>query len=175
MKFGDRVIFTESGVDYSAIVLRQRSLDDYMGSNDEPLLDIGFFKPVMKADASGKLVEKDVVGTGDQSELVQFRIDVAHASHAFSEAAKVKYQTQYNGIRRVVDGKVENIVNYPGGRWKAESEEPVQGHVSGEDETALVPADGTYVEDSKTFSPGGEAQEGEPLVETPPEEEKHDA
>lgn len=185
MKFGDRVIFTEGGVEYQAIVLRQRFLDDHLGANDEPLLDIGFFKPVMKPGPDGVLVIKDVVGTEAQSELVQFRIDVAHETHEFSGSAKQKYHLQYNGVRRVVDGEVEHHVNYPGGRWKELEEEPVQGHVSDDEETSLIPADGTYREDSGTFSPGDGVQGTEPLVESfpgeyPPtsdvaEEEKTDA
>lgn len=170
MKFGDRVLFTEAGQTYTATVLRQRELDDHMGANQEPLLDLGFFKPVMKPDAKGFMVVKDVVGTESQSELVQFRIDVAHASHEFNPAAKRKYHLQYNGVNRVQDGQIDHIVNYPGGRWVELPEEHVQGHISDEEETAIVPTDGTYQEDSgSTFSPGDGAQEAAPLVADPVE------
>lgn len=178
MKFGDRVLFTESGETHTAIVLRQRELDDHMGANQEPLLDIGFFKQVKRPDPKGNMVVKDVVGTEAQSELVQFRIDVAHASHEFSPAAKSKYHLQYNGVRRVQDGKVDHVVNYPGGRWEELPEEHVQGHISDEEELALVPVEGTYQEDSgSTFSPGDGAQETGPLVANfhTPESEDNDA
>ena len=172
MKFGDRVLFTEAGETYTATVLRQRFLDDHLGANQEPLLDIGFFKPVMKPDSKGVMVVKDVVGTEAQSELVQFRIDVAHASHEFNPAAKKKYHLTYGGVRRVNDGVVDHVVNYPGGRWEELPETQVQGHISDEEETAIVPADGTYVEDSgSTFSQGDGVQEAAPLVADPVEPE----
>lgn len=169
MNFGDRVIFTEGGVDYQAIVLRQRYLDDHLGANDEPLLDLGFFKPVMKPGPDGIPVIKDVVGTEAQSELVQFRIDVAHETHEFSDAEKRKYHLQYNGVRRVIEGEVEHHVSYPGGRWKELVEEPVQGNITDDEEKSLVPVDNSYREDSETFSPE-DGDQGTDLPASDPEE-----
>lgn len=90
MKFGDQVLFTESGKEFTATVLSARILDHHMGSNDEPLLSLGFFSEV-----------PGVLGTARQNELVQFRSDVAHETHEFSPDMASK------GLKGI----------YPGGRW----------------------------------------------------------
>jgi hypothetical protein len=79
MKFGDQVVFTENGKEYQATVLAARELDGHSGENNEPLLQIGFF-----ADKPG------VLGTSRQNELVQFRTDVTHESHAFTPELQAK-------------------------------------------------------------------------------------
>lgn len=91
MKFGNQVLFTESGKEFTATVLSERILDHHMGSNDEPLLSLGFFSEV-----------PGVLGTARQNELVQFRADVAHETHEFSPDVASK------GLKGI----------YPGGRWK---------------------------------------------------------
>jgi hypothetical protein len=99
MKFGDQVIYTENGKEFSATVLSVRALDHHLGANDEPLLQLGFFAPVLAADHKS---EVSVIGTARQLELVQFRADVAHESHEFGAAA--------------AEAKLTGI--YPGGRWR---------------------------------------------------------
>lgn len=104
MNFGDQVIFTENNKQFKATVLSARVLDHHLGANDEPLLQLGFFAPVLAPD--GK-TEVNVIGTARQNELVQFRADVAHESHEFGAAA--------------AEAKLAGI--YPGGRWR-EAVEP---------------------------------------------------
>lgn len=97
MQLNDIVNFTENGKEYKATVLAIRNLDHHDGENGEPLLHLGYFATVL--DAQGD--PKNLVGTQAQNELVQFRLDVAHSSHTFSEEANRK------GFKGV----------YPGGRW----------------------------------------------------------
>lgn len=101
MELFDSVKYIESGREIIATVLEIRHVDHHDGENGEPLLHLGFFAPVMGAAADGKPVPKKVVGTHDAWSLVQFRIDVAHASHSFSEEANKK------GLKGI----------YAGGRW----------------------------------------------------------
>lgn len=108
MKFGDRVIFIENGEEFNATVLSSRVLDHHTGENDEPLLSLAFFKPVMAPGPQGFPVEKNVIGTAQQGDLVQFRHDVAHVSHEYSE----EYLKEYNGGRPMT---------YAGGRWTEET------------------------------------------------------
>jgi hypothetical protein len=98
MKTGDIVVYTENGESFLATVLEVRELDHHMGENDEPLVHLGFFTPVMKPGANGKPVRVSLVGTHDQYTLAQFRLDVAHESHEFPAELKVS--------------------RYPGGRWR---------------------------------------------------------
>ena len=103
MKFGHRVLFTESGQQYEAIVIRSREIDDHVGANEEPLLDIAFFKQVLDPAKSTpkKPVYRDVFGTQAQYDLVQFRTDVAHESHEYNDDAKKKFGAIYGGGRWV--------------------------------------------------------------------------
>src|SRR5579859_5220449 len=119
MKFGDPVIYTENGVEYNAVFFSSRQVDDHEGSNNEPLINLGFFKEVKAPDSTGKLVPKNVVGTQAQTDLVQFRIDVAHESHEFSPEAKKRLHLQYSGsVIPQKDGTIKHVVSYPGGRWR---------------------------------------------------------
>ena len=93
MKFGDQVLFlAEDGTEFPATVLNARVLDDHVGADGQPLLDLGYFKQVL--DGQGN--PKNVIGTSAQLELVQIKHDVAHESHTFAE---------------------KNKDRYPGGRW----------------------------------------------------------
>lgn len=117
MKFGDSVNFIENGVEVTAIVLGSRTLDDHSGANGEELLHLGFFQEVLAPGPGNKRVVKNVLGTQAQHELVQFRLDVAHDSHEFSDEAKKQL------------GKPI----YPGGRWKEQEISTFTGRVEGED------------------------------------------
>lgn len=113
MKFGDVVIYEESGKQYNATVIGPlalpytwkpgdpllvgRELGDHAGSAGEPLLHLVFAKEVL--DMHSK--PSDLSGTGSWSKCMQIRIDVAHKSHEYSIAA----QKQFNSKR------------YEGGRW----------------------------------------------------------
>jgi hypothetical protein len=108
MKFGDQVIFTENGIEYPATVLSSRILDFHTGSNDEPLIALGFFKEI-----------QGIIGTARESELVNIRHDVAHESHEFNDAANAV------GLKGT----------YAGGRWREVSpvaEVPAVPKVGGE-------------------------------------------
>jgi hypothetical protein len=91
MKFGDQVIFTENGIEYPATVLSSRILDFHTGSNDEPLIALGFFKEI-----------QGIIGTARELELVNIRHDVAHESHEFNDAANAA------GLKGT----------FAGGRWR---------------------------------------------------------
>jgi hypothetical protein len=97
----DTVIYTENGEDYVATVLATRNLDDHLGADDQPLLHLGFFAQVMMPGPDGKPVARNLAGTGAQELLANFRHDVAHVSHEYSE----EYQKEHN------------VTIYPGGRW----------------------------------------------------------
>lgn len=101
MKFGDPVIYVENGVKYNAIVVSSRTYDDHMGAEDEPMLDLAFFKEVMVPGPKGQMIPKKVIGTVDQGSLAQFRVDVAHDSHEYDEDQQRKYNKKV----------------YEGGRW----------------------------------------------------------
>jgi hypothetical protein len=105
MKFGDPVIYVEGGKEYLALVVGTRSLEHHEGENDEPLLNLAFVKEVL--DGAGNV--RNVTGTVREPELVQFRHDIAHESHAFSDEARealTKSGNMYPG------GEI------PGGRWR---------------------------------------------------------
>lgn len=94
---------TKRPIQYAALVLGERHITDHAGKNGEPLLTIVFAKE--RIDAHG--VTLPVHGTGQQSELIQTRLDVAHVSHAYDDDQKKKYGKQ----------------SYDGGRW---TEAPTQ-------------------------------------------------
>ena len=98
MQINDSVLYNELGKDFVATVLEIRELDNHSGANGEPLLHLGFFAPVFKPGADGKLARVSMAGTHQQTDLVQFRFDVAHVSHSF-------------------DPKL-GLATYPGGRWR---------------------------------------------------------
>lgn len=110
MKVGDRVIYIEgkdktgADVEYNALVLGERHIADHLGENDEPLLTLVFAKE--RTDAYG--VPLPLHGTGQTSELLQTRLDVAHESHEYDAEQKSKYGKQ----------------SYDGGRWREESALP---------------------------------------------------
>lgn len=97
MKFGDAVIYNEFGKLYNALVLEVRDLENHAGSNGEPLVHLVFAREV--TDMHGK--PQNLAGTGSAGKLLQFRHDVAHESHEYSQAYK--------------DATKKN--RYEGGRW----------------------------------------------------------
>lgn len=99
------VIFTELGKDYPATVLATRPLEYHEGADGEPLIHIGYFTPVVNPDGT----VKNVIGTQDQMALVQWRYDVAHQSHSFSEEAELA------GFKDP----------YTGGRYRGVNEDPI--------------------------------------------------
>lgn len=104
MNFGDSVLYTENGKTYKATVLGSRIMDHHSGKDGEPLVQLAFF-----VDVPG------VLGTARQGELVQWRVDVAHESHEYTDehrAEAAKRGQHYPGI-------------YGGGRWsEVDDEEP---------------------------------------------------
>lgn len=100
MKVGDRVIYEEGGKQFNALVIGERTIADHLGADDEPLLSLIFAKE--RLDSFGNPLP--LHGTGQQSELVQFRVDVAHLSHEYNEDQQRKYSRK----------------SYDGGRWYSE-------------------------------------------------------
>jgi hypothetical protein len=116
MKAGELVIYREGSdkegnpLEYKALVLGARdgsysySEDgatksaDHKGENGEPLLSLVFVKE--RLDAYGNPLP--VHGTGQTSELIQVRLDVAHESHEYDE-----HQQRHFGKKQ-----------YDGGRWR---------------------------------------------------------
>jgi hypothetical protein len=111
MKVGDLVIYSEGGVEYNALVLGERVIEQALndsngkpytssisGKGGEPLLSLAFAKE--QRDAAG--IPLSLHGTGHQEKLVQVRLDVAHVSQAYDDAQKAFYRQSA----------------YPGGRWK---------------------------------------------------------
>lgn len=105
MKVGALVIYTE-GVDrktgepieFNALILGERVVAGHEGEDGEPLLTLCFAKE--RTDAAG--IPLPVHGTGQTSELIQVRLDVAHESHEYS-----KEQQSFYGKKQ-----------YDGGRWR---------------------------------------------------------
>lgn len=106
MKVSDTVLFTENGKKYIATVLEVRDLDDHAGSSGEPLLHLGFFAEVFKPASNGQLARVSLVGTHQQYDLCQFRLDVIHESHEFDEKTKASRKLLLQPAQ------------YPGGRWR---------------------------------------------------------
>ena len=104
MKTGELVLYTEGTdkdgkpIEFNALVLGERHIADHLGDNDEPLLTLVFAKE--RLDPFGNPLP--VHGTGQTSELIQVRLDVAHESHEYSDEQKAKYARQA----------------YDGGRWR---------------------------------------------------------
>jgi hypothetical protein len=131
MKVGELVIYTEgqdkSGqpIEFNALVLGERLVNDHLGDDGEQLLTLAFAKE--RTDAFG--VPLPVHGTGQTSELLQVRLDVVHESHEYTEA-----QQRFYGKKQ-----------YDGGRWKLASEpsapaEPAPSVASPAALPTLVPA-----------------------------------
>ena len=76
MKFNDPIIYTESGKDYNALVLGERVGRDLAGTNGEPLITLQFGR--QRLDQADNPLP--LHGTGQTSELIQVRLDVAHTS-----------------------------------------------------------------------------------------------
>jgi hypothetical protein len=105
MKIGELVTYTESGQEYNALVLGERLIADHKGKNDEPLLTLAFAKE--RLDAYGNPLP--LHGTGQQHELIQVRLDVAHESHAYNAEQKQKYgRNAYDGGRWREFGRAES-------------------------------------------------------------------
>ncbi len=150
MKFGDQVIFTENGKEFSATVLSARVLDHHLGADDEPLLQLGFFAELPDPADPQHKATLNVIGTARQNELVQFRADVAHESHEFGAAAAAAKLT---GI-------------YPGGRWREVSANaggiPTPPVVAVEGGAIEVPQAERLAEEPK--APEGGSEEPPPTV-----------
>lgn len=126
MKFGDPVIYTENGTDYVATVLATRELDHHAGADGQPLLQIGFFAlptinrgipapgATIAAAPDPDSVVRTVLGTSRQNDLVQFRADVAHQSHAFGPEAHADAATKRQILPTI----------FTGGRWREINEAP---------------------------------------------------
>lgn len=135
VKFNDVVIYSEGGKDYNALVLGERAGNftyrdggalisgTHHGKSGEPLLTLVFTKE--RTDAAG--IPLPLHGTGQTSELVQVRLDVAHESHEYTPAQQ-----------RHLEKK-----SYDGGRWRevssspaipAETPAPTSGENNGEKE-----------------------------------------
>ena len=104
MKVGELVIYTEGTdkdgrpVEFNALVLGERHVADHRGADNEPLLTLAFAKE--RTDPFGTPLP--LHGTGQQSDLIQIRLDVAHESHEYDADQKAKYGRQA----------------YDGGRWR---------------------------------------------------------
>lgn len=126
MKFGDPVIYTENGTDYLATVMATRELDHHAGADGQPLLHIGFFAlptinrgipapgATVAAAPDPDSVVRTVLGTSRQNELVQFRPDVAHQSHAFGPDAHADAAIKRQILPAILSG----------GRWREINEAP---------------------------------------------------
>lgn len=111
MKVGALVIYTE-GVDrktgepieFNALILGERVVAGHEGEDGEPLLTLCFAKE--RTDAAG--IPLPVHGTGQTSELIQVRLDVAHESHEYTPEQQQAYgKKQYDGGRwREVEYKI---------------------------------------------------------------------
>jgi hypothetical protein len=84
MKFGDVVIYKEFGREFPALVLSSRELEHHSGENGEPLINLVFVKEVKNG--AGEVI--NVSGSSREAEALQFRHDIAHESHEFTDAAK---------------------------------------------------------------------------------------
>lgn len=158
LKFGDPIVFIENEKEINAIFLRSRILDDHLGSNGEPLVDLGFFQQVTAPGPDGKLVIRDLVGTDWATDIVQFRIDVPHVSHEFSQEAKKKLMRIYGGteVTHPVGDPSPHCV-YPGGRWKLQENPPDN-----------PPAEELKVEEpAAAEEPAQESEADEPTKEAP--------
>ena len=99
IEVGSVVKYREGETVVSALVLGKRNVADHAGENGEPLLTLCFAKE--RKDAFGNPLP--LHGTGQQSELIQIRTDVAHESHEYDEDQQAKYGRKA----------------YDGGRWSA--------------------------------------------------------
>lgn len=145
MQTYDTVKYTENGESVIATILEIRYLDHHNGQDGEPLLHLGFFAPVL--DGQGN--QKKLVGTQHQGDLVQFRIDVAHESHEYDEAA---VRAGFKGV-------------YPGGRWSEIRVEEAPGSGTGrygtDADNWTQTGDGTDYPGSYGVGPKG--SDGQPL------------
>lgn len=110
MRAGDLIVYIE-GTDpktgqpfeYNALVLGDRHVADHGGAADEPVVTLAFVKE--RLDQFGNPLP--LHGTGQTSELIQVRLDVAHVSHAYTDDQKAKYERSA----------------YDGGRWREFADE----------------------------------------------------
>jgi hypothetical protein len=174
MKFGDVVIYSEGGEEYNAIVLGEREghfqyrdggalvSADHKGKNGEPLLTLVFAK--QRLDAAKQPLP--IHGTGQTESLAQFRLDVAHESHEYTDKQKKQLEK----------------TAYDGGRWR---EVPPQKPDSTDKRGAADPTSkfDLALPSYLTGSQGGTTQQGTqrrmgdraPRPETPAEEESREA
>jgi hypothetical protein len=105
MKVGELVTYTEGTdpktqepLEFNALVLGERFTPDHLGADGEALLTLCFAKE--RRDAFG--VAMPIHGTGQTSDLIQVRLDVAHQSHVYNTTQRAKYER----------------ATYDGGRWR---------------------------------------------------------
>lgn len=90
LKTNDLVRYFESqdskGV--NALVLGTREIPDHVGEDGQPLVTLAFVQ-----DKLHPITDEPVAlhGTGQQTDLIQIRNDVAHVSHEYSEEQQKKY------------------------------------------------------------------------------------
>lgn len=157
MKFGTVVIYKEFGQEFPALVVGSRELEHHAGENGEPLLNLVFVREVKNG--AGEVI--NVSGSSREADAVQFRHDIAHESHAFSEDAKAEL---------IKKGLLPPGGEVPGGRYveagyhdleAKDSAEPVaevsEAPVISEPAAAAQPAEA---------SGEGDAQSAEPEKET---------
>lgn len=103
-QFGEVVTYTENGVEYAAIALKSRTMDEY---GPDPLVHLLFIKPLFRL---GQVIQEHFdyvpVGTSDQSRLVQFRYDVL--SDKVVKAVEEMQKEQAAKIEEARTGKKKN-------------------------------------------------------------------
>lgn len=158
MKFGDVVIYKEFGQEYPALVVGSRELEHHGGANDEPLINLVFVRSI--PDPSDRTKTLAVSGTSRESELIQFRHDIAHESHAFSEEAAKELSDK---------GLLPPGGAVPGGRYVLASvvnaEPPAQLVASTEGE-AVAPEQQAPASSAGDSADSGDAQSEVPAKET---------
>ena len=169
MKFGDVVIYSEGGEEYNAIVLGEREghfqyrdggalvSADHKGKNGEPLLTLVFAK--QRLDAAKQPLP--IHGTGHTESLAQFRLDVAHESHEYTDKQKKQLEK----------------TAYDGGRWREVPQNPKSAQVSPRDVNRFELPSYVTGSQSPNTPPGTQrrVRDRAPRPETPAEEEAREA
>lgn len=90
LKTNDLVRYFESkdSEGTNALVLGTREIPDHLGEDGQPLVTLVFVQDKAHP-ISGQPLQ--LHGTGQQTDLLQLRNDVAHISHEYSEEQQKKY------------------------------------------------------------------------------------
>lgn len=159
MKFGTVVIYKEFGQEFPALVVSSRELEHHAGENGEPLVNLVFVREVKNG--AGEVI--NVSGSSREAEAVQFRHDVAHDSHAFSEEAKAEL---------VRAGQLPPGGEVPGGRYveagyhDLEAKDENAAEPAAEVSEAPVSSEPAAAAQPAEASGDGDAQSAEPEKET---------